>query len=201
MAYEAEVWRHGWARSRDAAIRTVRSVAGAVLSAAAGVVIVGTAVELQTLVPIGVAVFVLFVGLLINVGLAPMRLHAQAAKEIEELHEKLNTVQAALGAKQVLRDQYEELKPLLYRGEELLLRGGAPDWISWENLVTNWRQRVYEALPVERDGFYTKATPAAFKAARSGEMKLSLLAAQVDKFRRIMMRLENEKDGWDPSGR
>ena len=199
--YEAKVWRHGWSRSKDAAVKAMKSLIGTSIALGIGILVVGTALGLQSVMPVIVTVLVLFLGLLVNVGLAPMRLDAEAHEYAQALIKENADLQDRLEGKKVDEEQYEALRALRDRGEELILQGGVPDWVSWENFVTNWRQRVYDALPVEKDGFWTIATPVVFKAARNGEMKLRLLSAQVEKLRKIMMRLENEIDGWNPSER
>lgn len=199
--YEAKVWRHAWGRTEAAAKKVVSTGLGITVSATLGLVLLGAAVELKSFLPLLVALVLFLATLWVNLFLAPSQLDHEAQTELAGANSKVAELQDSLKRKTVHREQYEALKLLLEEGQDLTIRGGMPTWDDWALRVTNWRERVYDLLPVERDGFWSTATPTMFAAMRDGQHKIALLASQLDKFRRIMMRLENELDDWEPSKR
>lgn len=196
--YEARVWQHAWSNTGAAGKKVVSTGLGIALSVGLGVVLLGAAVELKSFLPLLVAVVIFFATLWINLALAPSQLDKEVQEALRRKQIEIEELQDKLERKRIDRQQYQALKLLLAEGQELIIQGGVPNWDEWSVKVGDWRNRVYQALPTERDAFLHIASAEMFEAARDGPRRMKLLTTQVEKFRRIMTRIENEVDGGKP---
>lgn len=175
-----------------------KQVIGGVLS----VLILGVSIAEGTLLPIYAAIGFLGCYLAFNIFAAPMRLDekAEVARKADEA--KIEFLREQLETKRIRKQQYEALMPLFLEGQQLNLsipqEEDGPGWAEWTERVNDWRQRAYEALPVERDGFFTICTPEYFNVL-SAQGKQNLYQSQFNKFRLVMMRVENAVDAWEAS--
>lgn len=200
-SYEAKVWRRTWQETSAAARKIVSTGLGIAVLIILAFVLVGASAELLSFLPLLLIAAVPFLGtLLVNRALAPSRLDKEASDALAAEKGETARLREQISRKRVLREQYVALQRLFDEGEALTIRRGTPTWENWSEQAVAWRTSVHDQLPFERERFLSIASPQMFEATRDEERHV-LLVAQVEELRKILMRLENEVDRWEPEGR
>jgi len=198
--YEARGWRSAWQDTKAAAAKIVGTGIGIAILIILAFVLLGASAELLSFLPVLVATLPFFGTLLVNRALAPSRLDREASDALAAEKRETAALREQISRKRVLSEQYVTLQRLFDDGEALTIRRGVPTWESWSEQAVAWRTSVYDQLPFEQDGFLSIASPQMFEAARDQQRHV-LLVAQVENLRKILTRLENEVDGWEPETR
>jgi len=196
--YEAKLWRRTWHETRAAGMKIVSTGAGIAVLIILVFVLVGASAELLSFLPLLLAAAVPFLGtLLVNRALAPSRLDKEASDALAAEKGESAGLREQISRQRVLHEQYVALRRLFDHGEALTIGRGIPTWENWSERVVAWRTNVHDQLPFEREGFLSIASPQMFDATRD-EQRHVLLIAQMEELRKILMRLENEVDRWEP---
>jgi hypothetical protein len=199
--YEVKVWRDAWQRTEAAGKKVLSTGMGLVVSLVIAVIVLGAALELKSFLPLLTALILFLAALWLNLFLAPSRLDRDAQEVVAAERRTAENLRGQLERKRIEQQTYEALRSLHQEGEALLIRFGKPAMDEWCERVAKWRTTVYDKLPFERDGFLSMSSPQVWEAAPHGEPRRDLFISQLAKFRAILMRLENEVDGWEPGKR
>jgi len=196
-SYEARVWRSAWQETKAAARKIVGTALGIAALIILAFVLVGASAELLSFLPLLIAAAPFLGTLLVNRALAPSRLDKEASDALAAEKGESAGLREQISRQRVLHEQYVALRRLFDHGEALTIGRGIPTWENWSERVVAWRTNVHDQLPFEREGFLSIASPQLFDATRD-EQRHVLLIAQMEELRKILMRLENEVDRWEP---